>query len=52
MLDFTGIKSTKLSKELERKTELAQQAADAMEIDSEKQTLQETVQKAVEAALR
>ena len=50
--DFTRIKSTKLSKELERKTELAQQAADAMEIDSEKQTLQETVRKAVEAALR
>ena len=49
---FTRIKSTKLSKELERKTELAQQAADAMEIDSEKKTLQETVQKAVEAALR
>ena len=37
---------------MERKTELAQQAADAMEIDSEKQTLQETVQKAVEAALQ
>ena len=34
--DFTRIKSTKLSKKLERKTELAQQAADAMEIDSEK----------------
>ena len=50
--DFTRIKSTKLSKELERKTELAQQAAYAMEIDSEKQTPQETVQKAVEAALR
>ena len=50
--DFTRIKSTKLSKELERTTELAQQDADAMEIDSEKQTLQETVQKAVEAALR
>ena len=50
--DFTRIKSTKLSKELERKTELAQQAADAMEIDSEKQTLQEMVQKAVKAALR
>ena len=49
---FTRIKSTKLSKELEWKTELAQQAADAMEIDSEKQTLQERVQKAVEAALR
>ena len=49
--DFTRIKSTKLSKELERKTELAQQAADAMEIDSENQTLQETVRKAVEAAL-
>ena len=50
--DFTRIKSTKLSKELERKTDLAQQAADAMQIDSENQTLQETVQKAVEAALR
>ena len=50
--DFRRIKSTKLSKELERKTELAQQAADAMQIDSENQTLQETVQKAVEAALR
>ena len=50
--DFTRIKSTKLSKELERKTELAQQAADAMQIDSENQTLQETVQKAVKAALR
>ena len=50
--DFSRIKSTKLSKALERKTELAQQAVDAMEIDSEKQTLQETVQKAVEAALR
>ena len=50
--DFTRIKSTKLSKELEQKTELAQQAADAMQIDSENQTLQETVQKDVEAALR
>ena len=50
--DFTRIKSAKLSKELERKTELAQQAANAIEIDSEKQTLQETVQKAVEAVLQ
>ena len=50
--DFTRIKSTKLSKELEQKTELAQQAADEMQIDSDNETLQETVQKAVEAALR
>ena len=50
--DFTRIKSTKLFKELEQKMELAQQAADAMQIDSENQTLQETVQKAVKAALR
>ena len=50
--NFTRIKSTKLSNELERKTELAQQATDAMEIYSEKPTHQETVQKAVEAALR
>ena len=50
--DFTRIKSTNLSKELEQKTELAQQAADAMQIDSQNQTLQETVQKAVEGALQ
>ena len=50
--DFTRIKSTRLSKELERKTELAQQAADAMQIDSENQTIHKTVKKAVEAALQ
>ena len=52
--DFTRIKSTKLSKELEKKAELARQATDAMEVDGPvtSETLNETVAKAVAAALR
>ena len=51
--DFTRIKSSKLSKELEKKKELAQQAADAMDtVPDGGETLTETVAKAVAAALR
>ena len=50
--DFTRIKSTKLSKELEKKAELAQQARDAMDTSDGKEDLSVTVQKAVDAALR
>ena len=50
--DFTRIKSSKLSKELEKKKELAQQAADAMDTNPDGETLTETVAKAVAAALR
>ena len=50
--DFTRIKSSKLSKELEKKKELAQQAADAMDTNPDRETLTETVAKAVAAALR
>ena len=50
--DFTRIKSSKLSKELERKKELAQQAAAAMDTSPDGETLTETVAKAVAAALR
>ena len=51
--DFTRIKFYKLSKELEKKRELAQQAADTMDTArDEGETLTETVAKAVAAALR
>ena len=50
--DFTRIKSSKLSEELEKKKELAQQAADAMDTNPDGETLTETVAKAVAAALR
>ena len=50
--DFTRIKSSKLSKELEKKKELAQQAAAAMDTSPDGETLTETVAKAVAAALR
>jgi hypothetical protein len=51
--DFTRIKSSKLSKELEKKKELAQQATDAMDTGADgTEALSVTVQKAVDAALR
>ena len=50
--DFTQIKSSKLSRELEKKKELAQQAADAMDTNPDRETLTEMVAKAVAAALR
>ena len=50
--DFTRIKSTKLSMELEKKTELARKATDEMDTSSDGETLTETVHKAVAAALR
>ena len=51
--DFTRIKSSKLSKELEKKKELAKQAADAMDtVPDGGETLTETVAKAIAAALR
>ena len=51
--DFTQIKSSKLSKELEKKKELAQQAADAMDTAPDGgETVTENVAKAVAAALR
>ena len=50
--DFTQIKSSKLSKELEKKKELAQQVADAMDTEPVGgETLTETVAKAVAALL-
>ena len=50
--DFTRIKSSKLSKESEKKKELVQQAAAAMDTCPDGETLTETVAKAVAAALR
>ena len=50
--DFTRLKSSKLSKELEKKKELTQQAAAAMDTSPDGETLTETVAKAVAAALR
>jgi len=50
--DFTRIKSSKLSMELEKKTELARKAQDEMDTAPDGETLTETVQKAVAAALR
>jgi hypothetical protein len=50
--DFRRIKSTKLSKELEKKMELAWKAADEMDTTSDGETLTEMVQKAVAATLR
>ena len=49
--DFTRIKSSKLSKELEKKKELAQQAAAAMDTSPDGETLMGTEAKAVPAAL-
>ena len=50
--DFTQMKSSKLSKEMEKKKELAQQAAAAINTSPDGETLTETVAKAVAAALR
>ena len=49
---MTWIKYSKLSKELEKKKKLAQQAADAMDTAPDRETLTETVAKAVAAALQ
>ena len=51
--DFTRIKSTKLSKELEKKEELARKASEAMDTGPDgSESLTDTVAKAVAAALR
>jgi hypothetical protein len=49
---FTRIKSTKLSKELEKKETVAQPASDGMNTKPDGETLTGKVQKAVEGVVR